>query len=102
MWDIPGGFLEEGEEALDGLRRELKEETGIDVEPIEWLGAYLDPYDGYWVLGLSWLVHGEGEPIPADDVALLEWFAAGELPEEMAFASHKRVLALWASRHQHP
>src|SRR5205085_1223949 len=32
-WDIPGGFLEEGEHPLDGIRRELREETGLDVEP---------------------------------------------------------------------
>jgi len=61
-WDLPGGFLEEGEEALDGLRREFKEETGLDVEPADWLGAFMDPYDNYFVLGLTWIVHAEGEP----------------------------------------
>ena len=48
-WDLPGGFLEEGEEPLDGLRREFREETGLDVEPVEWLGAFLDPYNRYFV-----------------------------------------------------
>jgi ADP-ribose pyrophosphatase YjhB (NUDIX family) len=100
-WDLPGGFLEEGEEALDGLRRELKEETGIEVEPVEWLGAYVDPYGDYYVLGLSWLVRGEGEPRAADDVAELAWFAPDELPDEMAFASQNEVLRLWAARNQH-
>jgi ADP-ribose pyrophosphatase YjhB (NUDIX family) len=101
LWDLPGGFLEEGEEALEGLRREFLEETGIAVEPVEWLGAYVDPYDGYHVLGLSWLVHGEGEPRPADDVAELRWFGARELPGEMAFASQHEVLRVWAARHEH-
>ena len=32
-WSIPGGMLELGEELTDGVRRELKEETGLDVEP---------------------------------------------------------------------
>ena len=98
-WDIPGGFLEEGEKALDGLRRELREETGLEVEPVEWLGAYVDPYDDHYVLGLSWLVRGDGEPRADDDVAELAWFAPDELPAEMAFATQLEVLALWASRH---
>ena len=45
-WDIPGGFLEEGEHPLDGLRRELREETGLEVEPLEFLGVWMDRYGG--------------------------------------------------------
>ena len=37
-WDVPGGFLEEDEEPLDGLRRELREETGLEIEPLELAG----------------------------------------------------------------
>ncbi|MGO8813301.1 MAG: NUDIX hydrolase [Terriglobia bacterium] len=36
-WSIPGGMLELGEELTAGVRRELKEETGLDVEPQECL-----------------------------------------------------------------
>ncbi len=35
QWSIPGGMLELGEELTAGVRRELKEETGLDVEPLE-------------------------------------------------------------------
>ena len=34
-WSIPGGLLEVGEELSQAARRELKEETGLDVEPLE-------------------------------------------------------------------
>jgi ADP-ribose pyrophosphatase YjhB (NUDIX family) len=98
-WDVPGGFLEEGEEPLVGLKRELREETGIEVEPVEWLGAHLDPYDNYFVLGLSWLVRGEGEPVAADDVDELAWFAPNELPAEMAFPHQDDLLRAWAARY---
>jgi 8-oxo-dGTP diphosphatase len=97
-WDLPGGFLEEGEDALDGLRREFREETGLEVEPAAWLGAFLDPYNNYFVLGLTWVVHADGEPTAADDVAELRWFGRDELPAEMAFASQERVLRAWAAR----
>ena len=34
-WDIPGGRLEFGEEPEDGLRREIKEETGFELDTIK-------------------------------------------------------------------
>ena len=36
-WSIPGGTLELGETLEEGLRRELKEETGLEVEPLQLL-----------------------------------------------------------------
>jgi ADP-ribose pyrophosphatase YjhB (NUDIX family) len=101
LWDFPGGFLEEGEHPLDGLRRELREETGLEVELGEFLGAWLDPYDGRVVLGLTWAATAPaGEARAADDVAELHWFAPAELPapEEFAFPSHPELASLWASR----
>lgn len=34
-WDLPGGFIDEGESEVEGAVREIKEETGIDVNPDE-------------------------------------------------------------------
>jgi ADP-ribose pyrophosphatase YjhB (NUDIX family) len=99
-WDVPGGFLEEGEEPIEGLRREFREETGLEIDPVEWLGASIDSYDSYSVLGLTWIVHAEGEPRPADDVETLAWFEPAELPAEMAFPSQNEVLRRWAARHE--
>jgi 8-oxo-dGTP diphosphatase len=39
-WSIPGGLVELGEELAEGARRELKEETGLDVEPLEVLEVF--------------------------------------------------------------
>jgi ADP-ribose pyrophosphatase YjhB (NUDIX family) len=100
-WDLPGGFLEEGEEPLDGLAREFREETGLEVRAREWLGTHLEPYDHYFVLGLTWLVEADGEPRAADDADELAWFGPDELPEEMAFSHQDELLRVWARRQQH-
>lgn len=39
-WSIPGGLLELGEALEAGTRRELKEETGLDVEPLEIVAVF--------------------------------------------------------------
>jgi len=101
-WDLPGGFLEEGEEPLDGLAREFREETGLAVRPLEWLGTHLDPYEHYFVLGMTWLVEADGDPRAADDAEELAWFGPEELPGEMAFAHQDRLLRTWAARQQQP
>jgi len=106
-WDIPGGFLEEGEHPLDGLRRELREETGLEVEPLEFLGIWMDRYGGdsnaEATLNLYWTARVvSGEPQPADDVDALQWFPADGLPgrDELAFENVPLVLSAWA-RQQH-
>ena len=36
-YTVPGGHIELGERAEDAIRREVKEETGLDAEPVELL-----------------------------------------------------------------
>ena len=105
-WDTPGGFLEEGEDPLDALRRELREETGLDVEPERFVGAFVDRYgDGPaapFTLNLYWTARiVGGEPRAADDVSELRWFAPDELPpdDEIAFVNVVKALARWRQEH---
>ena len=39
-WDIPGGRLELGEDPYIGLKRETKEETGLDIEILNPLNVH--------------------------------------------------------------
>jgi 8-oxo-dGTP diphosphatase len=45
-WEPPGGILELGEEIFDGLRREVAEETGLQVEPSALTGVYKNMIHG--------------------------------------------------------
>jgi ADP-ribose pyrophosphatase YjhB (NUDIX family) len=91
LWDTPGGFLEEGEDPRAGIRRELLEETGLEVEPASFLGVYMDTYgEGpavASVLNLVWEARiVSGEMAPADDVSELRWFAPHDLPSDNEYA----------------
>ena len=99
-WDLPGGFLEEGEHPLAAVVRELREETGLEIEPLELAAIEVDVYgegdDAPATLNLYWTARATGgEPSAADDVSELRWFRPDELPpdEEIAFTNVSRVLA---------
>jgi 8-oxo-dGTP diphosphatase len=103
-WDLPGGFLEEGEHPLDAVVRELREETGLEIEPLELVAIEMDVYgdgdDAPATLNLYWAARVvSGDPEPADDVSELRWFCPEELPgdDDLAFANVARVLARFKS-----
>ena len=105
LWDVPGGFLEEAEDPLAGLRRELLEETGVEIVVGRFVGAFTDTYgdgpDAAAVLNLLWEAKvAGGEPAPADDVSELRWFSPAALPpdRELAFRWLAPCLRAWASR----
>lgn len=39
-WEFPGGLLEQGESVMEGLLREIYEETGVHVRVVAFVGAY--------------------------------------------------------------
>jgi len=41
-WGLPTGFLEHGEQPVDALRREIREEVGLHVEVTRLLATYID------------------------------------------------------------
>lgn len=101
-WDLPGGFVSAGEHPHDALRRELREETGLAVEPREFVGVWMDEYaDGEPTLNLYWTATApEGEPHAADDVSEVAWFAPDELPPAGSLAFHiPAVLDAWRQQH---
>jgi 8-oxo-dGTP diphosphatase len=106
FWDLTGGFLEQGEHPADGLRREVREETGLEIEIVEPLGFFLDRYPeaGETTLNLYYVARvTAGHPTPGSDVAEIHWFHRGELPqwEEIAFPNNRAALAAWLGGERH-
>ena len=73
--DLPGGFCDMYETVEEGMRREIKEETGLDVGKIQYLfsspNIYMYSGLGVHTLDMDFLVriHGERPAIQADDDA---------------------------------
>lgn len=105
LWDLPGGFPDEGEDPLDALRREVREETGLELDEVELLGVWIEPdYAGRSVFSVTYAARAfAGEAHAADDVAEVRWVAPGELPpdEEFAFVHTPAALRAWRARHEH-
>jgi ADP-ribose pyrophosphatase YjhB (NUDIX family) len=104
-WDTIGGFLEEDEDAVAGLRREVLEETGLEVEVGDFVGAFSDRYgegaDAPTALNLVYEARlVSGEPRAADDVSELAWFTRDALPsdDELAFRWIAPALRRWTAR----
>ncbi|HVF54077.1 MAG TPA: NUDIX domain-containing protein [Actinomycetota bacterium] len=95
--DIPGGFLEPGEDPIAGLKRELREELGVDVEATVSDCLTMTPHEygerGDFVLALGFRARlVAGDPQPSDDVEAIRWIGRGEL-EDVDFAwEHDREL----------
>ncbi len=87
QWSIPGGVLEVGELVREAAIREVREETGLSVEPGELLGVYdrilRNPEQRvqYHYVLIDFLCHRVGgKLLAADDAAEVRWFAAEQLP----------------------
>jgi 8-oxo-dGTP diphosphatase len=94
-WALPGGFVEEEEKVLDGAKRELQEETGVENISLTQFGAYGDPGRdprGRTVSIVYWsLLEKQPDATAADDAANCKWFDLNQLPD-LAF-DHAQILA---------
>jgi ADP-ribose pyrophosphatase YjhB (NUDIX family) len=92
-WAIPGGFVDRGERAEDAARREMREETSLEVALVELLGVYSDPTRdprGH-TLSAVYVGRARGVPRAADDALEAAVFREGSLPTPLMF-DHARIV----------
>lgn len=80
LWNLPGGRVKTDEMPDVAVVREVKEETGLDVEVLRLTGVYGRADGGAdMVFTFECRVVG-GEPVPTEEADRHEWFHVGDLP----------------------
>ncbi len=105
-WGLPGGRLDAGDTFTGAARREAREETGLEVEIIQLVGAYTDPKvcsvypDGNraQIAVLHFLARPSGGSLIAanEETAELRWFEPGALPANLIPTHYARIADTFA------
>ncbi|WP_200762474.1 NUDIX domain-containing protein [Nitrosophilus alvini] len=91
---LPGGFVDVGERVEDALKREMKEETSLEVEIIKLLGVYSDPRRDprFHTASCVFVCRATGEPVGMDDAKEAKIYALEEIPFERLVFDHAEIL----------
>jgi 8-oxo-dGTP diphosphatase len=99
-WSLPGGLLELGESLQHAVRREIKEETNLDVD----VGPVIETFDrvhrdGAGKIRYHFVIvdyvcwpRGGGEPMPGSDADGVAWVTAEEIEDHKVNAHAAAVL----------
>ena len=82
-WGIPGGFMSKGEQPEAALRRELREEIGIEVQDVELVLARTLPKSRQIEIYFRARALGHAEPC-SFEIKSAGWFAVDDLPIELS------------------
>ncbi len=107
-WDLPGGFMDCEETAEESVRREAREELGVELEDICYLNSGYDRYlfkgIHYHTLGFVFTakISGDQAPQSHDDVSEIRYFSREEIDmDALAFPVLRTTLEyFWDSSAQ--
>jgi 8-oxo-dGTP diphosphatase len=96
---LPGGFVNVRERVEDAAKREVKEETSLDIVLLEILGVYSDPGRDPRGHIMSTVFIGKiskrsykGDAIAQDDAAAIEWLNLDEVVNTRFGFDHRRII----------
>lgn len=103
--DLPGGFVDMGETVEEGMVREIKEETGLDVDHIQYLfsspNVYVYSGMGVHTLDMDFLVRVHSDSLAvsaADDAAEAFWLPINEVnPADFGLTSIRNAVIRFLS-----
>ena len=95
-WSIPGGKVEMFETLEEAIKREVKEETDVNVEVIECLGIcnhIVTNEETHWVSPsfLCKIVEGEPKIMEPTKHLDMKWFSLDNLPEKLTITTKDAV-----------
>ena len=93
MWTIPGGMVELQERLEDSVRREVLEETGLEVSSAKFLSLSDRTFDGQHWVSVLYLCEATGTPEnkEPDMHEKLEWHDIGCLPVNITLPSRDAI-----------
>lgn len=97
LWNLPGGALERGEAPWQGVVREVKEETGYDVEVARLAGVYSKPDKDEVVFSFECKIIS-GEATLNEEAKEIKYFSFNEIPKNTSQKQVKRIKDLLENR----
>ena len=91
---LPGGFVDVGESVEDALRREMKEETNLDVQISKLLGVYSDPKRDprFHTASVVYVARAQGQPKGGDDAKEAKLYTLEEIPLDQLVFDHGKIV----------
>lgn len=80
-WGIPGGFMNYGEQPNEAIKREILEETGLEIEDVQIL--WMQTWNRH--IEVIFRAKGKGKvEVKSPEINSLGWFKFEEMPDEMS------------------